>query len=225
MASSLGRSVVAVGLLGAGLAVHGAIEAGQGTVRPELKAPLSSIPLVLGSWVGRDEPMDPDVLERTQADDHINRVYEDRDHPGRRVTLWVNYSRHGLNLRHSPEVCLPSGGWSKVESQTAVVDVPRPGAGTQSLTRLAYTRADLVQGIDFWYYIFGEGPVEKFARTLPISSRSSHGRTTRGSGLTVEVFYPGDPGPDPEALGAFARTVLDAIEPLLPENRTAYHVP
>ena len=30
----------------------------------------------------------------------------------------------GTNLRHTPEICLPSGGWTKIESQTRVIAVP-----------------------------------------------------------------------------------------------------
>ena len=59
-------------------------------------------------------------------------------------------------------------------------------------------------------------------RRLPITSRSSHGRTTRGSGLTVEVFCPGDVDPDAEALIDFASALLAELEPILPEDRAGY---
>lgn len=225
MTRDTGRRVgLTVGLLAAGLVAQTALEASYRTPRPELAAPLATLPMRLGPWIGRDEAMDPEILERTQADDYLNRVYEDSRRPGRAIKVWMNYSRHGLNLRHSPEVCLPSGGWTKVESQTRVVNVPAPG-GSLALTRLSYTQSDVTQGIGFWYYIFGEGPIERFARTLPISSRSSHGRTTRGSGLTVELFFPGDFDPDSETLAAFAEELLAALEPLLPAGGAAYHVP
>jgi EpsI family protein len=224
MKATTRRSILALGILGAGLATHTALEAGYRTPRPELRAPLASLPTRLGKWVGRDEPMDPEILERTQADDHLNRVYEDSTRPGRAIKVWINYSRHGLNLRHSPEVCLPSGGWTKVESQTRVLRVACP-SGEQPITRLTYGQADVTQGIGFWYYIFGEGPLERLGRTLPISSRSSHGRTTRGSGLTVELFYPGDFDPEGQALSGFTAELLAALEPILPRDRVAYHVP
>ena len=99
--------------------------------RPELQAGLATVPMVLGDWVGQDVPVDPEIVEKAQTDDYLNRVYEDRRHPGRRVWLWMNYSRKGNNLRHSPEICLPSGGWEKVESQCRVIeraDGRRPGA-------------------------------------------------------------------------------------------------
>ena len=106
----------------------------------------------------------------------------------------------------------------------------RPGGGTApdgrtTLTRLAYRQGELVQEIGFWYYIFGEGRVERYVRSLPITSRSSHGRTTRGSGLTVEVFCPGEVDPDGEALQEFASALLSELGHFLPDDRAGYHVP
>lgn len=220
------RAIFGMIVLGTGLTAQAALEKATETTRPALKKPLSSLPLRLGTWVGQDEPMDKEILDRTQATDYVNRVYEDTNRPGRPLKLWINYSETGLNLRHSPEVCLPSGGWNKVEAQCHLVELKRtPEATPVKLMRLGYAQGDMVQGVGFWYYIFGEGRVEQYVRSLPITSRSSHGRTTRGSGLTVEVFCPGESDPDGEALKAFASALLDALEPLLPEDRAQYHLP
>ncbi len=219
------RSAVALALLAVGLTAHAGLEKANETERPRLKADLDAIPLRLGDWVGRDEAMDPDILERTQTTDYINRVYEDTRHPGLALKLWINYSETGLNLRHSPEICLPSGGWTKVEARTRRMDLDRPGGAARPIMKLAYSQGDMVQDVGFWYYIFGEGRVERYVRSLPITSRSSHGRTTRGSGLTVEVFGRGDSDPDGEALREFASALLDHLEPILPDHQAAYYIP
>lgn len=221
----LPRASIAIAILALGIAAQSALEAAYHTPRPALNAPLASLPMRIGAWIGRDEPMDPLILERTQADDYVNRVYEDPARPGRTFKLWINYSRHGLNLRHTPEVCLPSGGWTKNESQTRVMHVAAPDGTPMPITRLVYTQQDMSQGIGFWYLIFGEGRMERFARTLPISSRSSYGRTTRGSSLTVEVFMPGSTDTDDEAFREFAQGVSAALAPLLPEHRAHYYIP
>ena len=221
----LQRITLCLGLLGTGLAADAGLEVVNRCERPETAARLATIPMTLGRWVGRDEPVEPDIIERAQTDDWINRVYEDPGSPGLRLTLWMNYSRTGLNMRHSPEVCLPSGGWTKVESATRVLDVTAPGRGITPVMRLGYAQGELVQSIGFWYYIFGEGRVERWVRKLPITGRSSHGRTTRGSGLTVEVFCPGELDPDGEALKDFASALLAELEPILPGDRARYYVP
>ena len=220
------RALLGAVLLGCGLSAQAALEKATQTDRPALVAPLSTIPLRLGDWVGQDEPMDPSVLREAQASDWINRSYQHPRRPGRPMKLWINYSSTGMNLRHSPEVCLPSGGWSKVESLCRTLDVDRANSGRSTrMTRLGYSQRDMVQGVGFWYYIFGEGRVERYVRSLPITSRSSHGRTTRGSGLTVEVFCPAAADPDGEALREFASALLDTLEPLLPEDRAEYFIP
>lgn len=220
------RILLGAFVLGTGLTAQAALEKATETTRPLLKAKLSTLPMHLGEWVGRDEPIEADILERTQATDWLNRSYEHPKHRNRPIKLWINYSETGLNLRHSPEVCLPSGGWEKLEPQCREVDLER-GAGKSPtrLMRLGYSQGDLVQGLGFWYYIFGEGRVERYVRSLPITSRSSHGRTTRGSGLTVEVFWAGDSDPDSAELREFAGALLDALEPILPDDRAQYHIP
>jgi hypothetical protein len=223
--SRLRRVVICGVLLTSGLAAQAGLEELTKIDRPGLEAPLSSLPLELGDWSGQDLTPNPDVLRESQADDFVNRDYECRSRPGVHFRLWINYSRLGNNLRHSPEICLPSGGWKKVESECWTVAIDRPGRENLPITRLGYEQGELVQGIGFWYYIFGEGTLEHFVRGLPITSRSSHGRTTRGSGLTVEVFSPGESDPDGAALKDFSRALLAELEPLLPRNRAEYFVP
>lgn len=220
------RRVMLCGLfLTMGLAAEAGLEEWTKIERPPLRGPLDSIPNELGDWVGQDLKVDPLILKESQADDHLNRVYESRKHPGQRLSLWINYSRLGLNLRHSPEICLPSGGWTKIESDCKVLPIRSHAGRTIAMTRLAYSQGELVQRIGFWYYIFGEGRLERYVRNLPITSRSSHGRTTRGSGLTVEVFCPGEADPEGESIQDFARSLLVALEPLLPEERAEYFIP
>ena len=110
--SATRRVTLCGGVLALALAAQAGLEAMTAIERPRLRAPLSAVPMELGHWVGRDETVNPLILKESQADDYLNRVYEDRRQPGRKLWLWVNYSREGLNLRHSPEVCLPSGGWT-----------------------------------------------------------------------------------------------------------------
>jgi EpsI family protein len=197
----------------------------SGTVRPPLRQPLSRVPLDLGDWTGRDEPIEPDIVERAQTTEYLNRSYESRKQPGFRLRLWINFSLPGTNLRHSPKICLPSGGWTEVESLTKVLKVPLGPGRSIDLTRLGYQRGELVEHVGFWYYIFGEGSLENYVRRLSITSRSSHGQTTRGSSMTVEVFYAGENDSEGDALEDFAQELVKALEPILPVERAVYHVP
>jgi hypothetical protein len=218
-----------IALCGVILATGFGAQAGLGELtrieRPPLRAELATVSGVLGDWVGHDVPVDSRILKESQATDYLNRDYENRSRPGLKLRLWVNYSRIGDNLRHTPKICLPSGGWTEVESLGKLMSVPTPSGRPISITRLGYSQGELVQGIGFWYYIFGEGRLEHYVRRLSITNRSSHGRTTRGSGMTVEVFCPVEADPDGEALCDFARALLAALEPIMPTDRAEYFVP
>src|SRR4051794_36144462 len=112
--SPIRRAVLCGVLLSGGLAAQAGLESMTCIERPPLRRPLATLPIELGDWVGRDEPVDSHILKEAQTTDYLNRVYESRSFPGRPLGLWINYSNEGLNLRHSPEICLPSGGWTKV---------------------------------------------------------------------------------------------------------------
>jgi EpsI family protein len=219
------RIVLCNGFLTAALGAQAAVERWNQTERPPLRRPLAELPLVLGQWVGVDQPVHPDIVDRAQTTEYLSRIYESRGLPGLKLQLWVNYSRQGTNLRHTPEICLPSGGWTKIESQTRVLEIDTGGVAPLLVSRLGYGRSELVEHVGFWYFIFGEGKLENYVRRLPITSRSSHGRATRGSSITIEVFYPGDQDPEGDVLREFARELMSALDPILPFPRAAYHVP
>lgn len=225
MITTTRRIAICLAILGSSLAAQEALEWSTPADRPLLSRELATIPAILGDWVGTDIPQDPAVLRESQADDWLNRMYENRLNPEWKISVWINYSTRGLNLRHSPEICLPSGGWTKSESKSTVMEVSPQAGNPTKLSRLVYTQGEVSQTIGFWYYIFGEGSLEQFVRGLPITSRSSHGRTTRGSGMTVELFCPGDSDPESEALRSFAPVLVDALEGFLPQRRAEYHVP
>ncbi|ADV63608.1 EpsI family protein [Isosphaera pallida ATCC 43644] len=221
------RAILGMAMLAIGLGGEQALEAMVATERPPLKASLSELPMTLGTWVGRDAPMAPEVIEQSQCTEYVSRRYEDSRRPGRVVQLWINYSEFGLNMRHSPEICLPSSGWSRDDSRCRVEQVRDPGSpeGRLTISLLAYAKNETRQTVGFWYYIFGEGWWEEYVRGLPITSRSSHGRTTRGSGMTVEVFADRDADSDGTAVHDFAEALLPELERFLPDSRAAYFRP
>ncbi len=207
------------------LAAQAALEGVSQPERPPLRRKLTDLPLTIGDWVGVDCKVDPQIVRQAQTTEYLSREYECRTRPGLKLNLWVNYSIMGTNLRHTPEICLPSGGWEKIEAQTRVFEIPAGGGPPIRITRLGYSQGELVKHVGFWYYIFGEGRLENYVRNLPITSQSSHGRATRGSSMTVEIFYPGEQDPDGVALREFAGGLMKELDPILPVRRAAYFLP
>ena len=221
----LGRATLCLSLLAAGVGAQAALETWSRIERPGLREPLVSLPKMVGEWTGRDMEVDPKILAESQATECVSRAYENSKFPGVVLTLWINFSIQGDNMRHSPKICLPSHGGTEIESQTRVLSISGPSGRDLPVTRLGYQLGESVTGVGFWYYIFGEGKIEQWVRGLPVTSRSSHGRTTRGSGLTVEVFWNAEADPQATAFTDFARTLLVALDPILPAQRAEYHVP
>ena len=219
------RALICLGLLSVGVAAQAALERMSRIDRPPLRESLATLPLTLEGWVGQDLLVDPTILKEAQATEYVSRSYTNPRFPGVALSLWINYSMIGDNMRHSPKICLPSHGGIEIESQTKVIPIVAPGGKDVPVSRLAYSQGEMVQGVGFWYYIFGEGPVERWVRGLPITSRSSHGRTTRGSGMTVEVFWTGEPDEKVAAFQDFAHAILEGLEPIMPTHRAEYYVP
>jgi hypothetical protein len=219
------RIAICGSIILSGLAAQAALEGVSQPERPSLRRPLKSLPLEISDWIGVDLPVTDDLIRQAQTTEYLCREYENRTRPGLKLNLWVNFSIRGANLRHTPEICLPSGGWEKVEALTRVLEIPAGEGPPLQVSRLAYRRGELVKHVGFWYYIFGEGRLENYVRNLPITSQSSHGRATRGSSMTIEIFYPGEQDADGVALRDFAAGLIRELDPILPVPRAAYHLP
>ncbi len=80
---------------------------------------LSVIPIQIGEWHGVDIPMDENVIQATDTDDHVNRSYvRGRDAVGLYVAMGVKIRDL---LPHRPEVCYSGAGWNLVESQLETI--------------------------------------------------------------------------------------------------------
>ncbi len=83
---------------------------------------LGGIPLEMGGWMGSDRSLDERVVNATDTDDHINRVYQRFGTEA--VALFVGY---GVNLRdlapHRPEVCYPGAGWTHDDTRRITLDI------------------------------------------------------------------------------------------------------
>ncbi len=77
----------------------------------ELPIPLSSFPMQVGVWAGKDVPIPPNVQRVAGNDDFLNRLYINES-TNQWVNLYVAYSaRPRTMLGHRPEVCYVGGGW------------------------------------------------------------------------------------------------------------------
>jgi EpsI family protein len=77
---------------------------------------LSNFPLKFGTWLGRETPIEADVLKIAGVDDYLSRLYVS---PGKEpISVYIGYykSQRSGHLIHSPKNCLPGSGWEPIRS-------------------------------------------------------------------------------------------------------------
>jgi EpsI family protein len=124
------------------------------SVRPEAVPegrPLSSLPLMLGSWDLVGEPVvDDETRDILKADDLMYRQYRDSS-TGRSGTLFVAAFRSQRNGKtpHSPKNCLPGSGWTQLSSGDYSIDVG--GGQPIVVNRYVVQHGDDRSVVLYWY--------------------------------------------------------------------------
>ena len=99
-------------------------------MQPEREA-FALFPRQVGDWSGHVEPLDRDVAQVLNASDYINAVFTDAGDPGHEVgffSAFYDKQTEGSGI-HSPEVCLPVGGWEMFSFGATEVLVSPIGVG------------------------------------------------------------------------------------------------
>ena len=84
------------------------------TTVPQAQANLDAVPMVVGSWQGRELPSDPKVMRVAQALAFSNREYRHAQNRGT-VRVLTMYGPSGDQGAHDPEVCYSGLGFKRLE--------------------------------------------------------------------------------------------------------------
>lgn len=120
--------------------------------RREIIAPrqaLADFPVTLGSWTGRNEPIDANTLAVLGPGDFLLREYGgSTDAP---VDLFIAYfpSQRTGDTIHSPKHCLPGAGWQPIDTSRIRVSFPSRPAFT--INRYLIANGDNRQLVFYWY--------------------------------------------------------------------------
>jgi exosortase D (VPLPA-CTERM-specific) len=118
----------------------------------ELKGGFSDFPMTIGQSVGEREPIDPEIIALSGAEEAFNAVY--RDTRGAEVSLYIGYRGspfgESTNFFHSPNICLPSSGWTTLDMRKHVVpDVPV--FGSLAVTAMVIEQLGRKQLVYYWF--------------------------------------------------------------------------
>ena len=115
---------------------------------PETK--LETLPMQLGNWKGEDTELDTRIFRKIGAEDVVSRLY--RDPLGKEVTLHgAVFGEFVRGVPHSPTVCYPGNGWTKIEQKDVDIEIPNePAISARAITYDMEGRRILVM---FWYQL------------------------------------------------------------------------
>ena len=177
-------------------------------------------PRQLDGWSGSVFPLEPDVARTLDASDYINATY---DKPGETApvnffTAWYADQTDGSGI-HSPEVCLPVGGWEVFSIDPTPVTIADTVYGTFTVNRAVIEKGLSRQVVYYWFEQRGKRMTNDFLVKLDVVK---DGFTKgRKDGAMVRFLTPVEPGEteaDADArLQRFMAAALSRLPRYVPE--------
>jgi exosortase D (VPLPA-CTERM-specific) len=180
------------------------------------RTPLSLFPPDVGGWRGSFQMLDPSIERVLGADDYLAASYSN-PMQGAPVDFFVAYydkMTEGSGV-HSPEVCLPAGGWEMSAITQANVSV-ETGEGPISLpvNRAIIQKGTARQLVWYWFDQRGRRMTNDYvAKAYSILDALTIGRTDGGLVRLITSIRPGE---TEEAAEARLQSFLEESLPRLP---------
>jgi exosortase D (VPLPA-CTERM-specific) len=200
----------ALAALGLGLAMHLAPARAPAEVARE---PLVLFPRSLEGWTGSSTRLAPEVETVLAADDYLSARYAapDAAMPVDFFVAWYRRQAGGAGI-HSPEVCLPTGGWEVSAWRQQVIAL-------EDGTRVPVNRALIRKGLDrqlVFYWFEGRGRRQTSDYLAKLATVQDAALTGRSDGALVRLVTPLGPEESPAEAAARLRRFMAAALPALP---------
>ncbi len=139
-----------------------ALPAAERTTPP--RDPFMLFPRVIGSWTSYTIPLDEGVKQVLAADDYIDAVFRSATEK-EYVSLFLAFyeDQTSGNGIHSPEICLPVGGWEIFSLDEFGVDMTGTGYGAFDLNRAVIQKGVSQQLVYYWFEQRGRRMQNDFA--------------------------------------------------------------
>ena len=195
----------AVALLAAAVLTTGVSAAWHFLPAPQItdvpREPLVLYSREIDGWSGFTMQLEADVERVLGADDYINATFARPDEADG-VNFFVAYYRkqtEGQGI-HSPEVCLPTGGWEVFSLDEVPVDMTASGYGIFNANRAVIQKGLSKQLVFYWFEGRGKRISNDFTAKMSVLRDSlSLGRTDGALVRYVTPINPGETEADAEA--------------------------
>ncbi len=163
-------------------------------VEPIERDPFALYPRQLGGWSGSTTSLDSKVEQTLGASDYLNATYIDTG-SGDFVNMFVafyNKQTDGDGI-HSPEVCLPVGGWEIFSLEPYEINPGNTPYGSFTVNRAIIQKELSKQLVYYWFEQRGKRMVNDFrAKMSVIQDGFTMGRTDGALVRFVTPILPGE---------------------------------
>ncbi|OYX42437.1 MAG: VPLPA-CTERM-specific exosortase XrtD [Rhodobacterales bacterium 32-67-9] len=163
--------------------------------------PLLLFPRTIEGWQSYTVDLEPDIEQVLAADDYLNAFYQK---PGEVSVVsffvaWYAKQTEGQGI-HSPEVCLPTGGWEVFSLEEVPLDLSDVGYGTFQANRAVIQKGLSKQLVYYWFEGRGKRVANDFRAKLSVLTDSlTLGRTDGALVRYVTPIAPDETEVDAEA--------------------------
>ncbi|OGP64972.1 MAG: EpsI family protein, partial [Deltaproteobacteria bacterium RBG_16_42_7] len=140
--------IVAVILLGLTLVLSKTIEFRE---KVPINKPFKEFPLQIGEWIGKRQEIEQKFLKELDLSDYIMVDYKNPQ--GKEVNFYVAYyesQRKGESI-HSPETCLPAGGWIFNEAGSTTITLSKSSPVQTQVNRAFMEKAGMRELAYYWF--------------------------------------------------------------------------
>ncbi|MBB5723631.1 exosortase D (VPLPA-CTERM-specific) [Loktanella ponticola] len=177
-------------------------------------------PLDVAGWRGHAMPLEPDVETSLGATDYINTTYlaPDGATTVSFFAAWYASQTEGSGI-HSPEVCLPVGGWEVFSLDPYAVSQPTTIYGDFNVNRAVIQKGLSKQLVYYWFDQRGRRMTNDYAAKATVVYDSfTRGRTDGAMVRFTTPIHDGETEADADArLQGFMADALQRLPSFIPE--------
>ncbi len=176
-------------------------------------------PRDIGVWSGVTEMLDPETEAVLGASDYINATYVAPGESSVNIfAAWYESQTEGEGL-HSPEVCLPVGGWEVFSIDPTPVSIPGTVYGDFMVNRAVIQKGLSKQLVYYWFEQRGQRMTNDYAAKFSVVWDSlTRGRSDGALVRFVTPINPGESEADADArLQRFMAEALKLLPRFVPE--------
>jgi exosortase D (VPLPA-CTERM-specific) len=177
-------------------------------------------PREIAGWQGQVIPLEPEIETVLGATDYINATYlaPDRSASVNVFAAWYATQTDGAGI-HSPEVCLPVGGWEVFSLDPHAISLPTTIYGDFEVNRAVIQKGLSKQLVYYWFDQRGRRMTNDYAAKATVVYDSfTRGRTDGAMVRFVTPIHDTETTADADArLQGFMADVLQKLPAFIPE--------